>query len=137
MKFSLPAWLLLISTFAFAADDFAAAVAAFEHGDVASAETILHGLLRSRPNDPAALGLLGAVLDTEKKYGEAESTYKRALQFAPKSATLLNNFANHQAATGDLAGAACHLSEGNRAGSVARQRQPAARVACRSGEKRR
>ncbi len=59
----------------------------------------------AHPNDAAALGLLGAVLDTEKKYAEAESVYRHAMRSGPNSATLLNNYANHQFATGDLAGA--------------------------------
>lgn len=96
---------VLLSTIAFAADEFSEAVAAFERGDTASAEITLHSILQNHPNDAAALGLLGAVLDAQKKYAEAESAYRRAMQLAPDSATLLNNFANHQLGSGDVAGA--------------------------------
>ncbi len=97
--------LLLLSTVAFAADQFGDATAAFERGDMTSAEQTLRTILHAHPNDVPALGLLGAVLDTEKKYTEAERAYQQALRSGPNSATLLNNYANHQVATGDLVGA--------------------------------
>ena len=87
------------------ADSLEDAIAAFERGDFPSAESTLHSFLQGHPNDSAALGLLGAVLDGEKKYRDAEDVYHRAIRLAPHSATLLNNYANHQLATGDLAGA--------------------------------
>lgn len=87
------------------ADSFQNAIAAFERGDFLSAESTLHSLLQTHPDDSAALGLLGAVLDNERKYGEAEDAYRHAIRLAPRSATLLNNYANHQMATGDLVGA--------------------------------
>lgn len=84
-----------------AADHFQDAANAFERGDVASAEAILTAILRSQPNDAPALGLLAVVLDTQKKYSEADGVYRRALAITPNSASLLNNFGNHQVATGD------------------------------------
>ncbi len=83
-------------------NDFQDAVAAFERGDTPSAEAILNTILQKRPDDPAALDLLAAVLDTQKKFTEAETVYQHALRLTPNSATLLNNFANHQAATGNV-----------------------------------
>ena len=87
------------------ADDFQTAAAAFERKDLATAETILHGLLRAQPNDPAALSLMGAVLDEEKKYAQAETAYRRALRVAPNSPSVLNNFGNHLMASGNKAAA--------------------------------
>lgn len=88
-----------------AGSDFDSAVTAFQRGDYRSAETTLHEILSKQPNDPSALGLLGAVLDSEQKSSEAEAVYRRALRFAPNSPTLLNNYGNHQLTAGDIAGA--------------------------------
>ena len=87
------------------ADQFDEAVSAFERGDFASAESTLRSLLKTTPSNASALGLLGAVLDGEKRYPEAEDMYRRAIKLSPRSATLLNNYANHQLMTGDKAGA--------------------------------
>ena len=88
-----------------AAEHFQEAANAFQRGDIASAEAILAEDLRSQPNDAAALGLLAVVLDTQKKYPEAGGVYRRALAITPNSASLLNNFGNHQLATGDTTAA--------------------------------
>lgn len=81
-------------------DNVADAVAALERGDAASAEQILRTELQARPKDDVVLGLLAVVLDQEKKYGEADDLYRRALSLAPHSAALLNNYGNHLLATG-------------------------------------
>jgi tetratricopeptide (TPR) repeat protein len=104
MKFFVVGLWLLLSATAFA-DSFEDAITAFERGDYASAETTLHSILQANPSNASALGLLGAVLDSEKKYSEAEDVYRRAIRLNPRSAMLLNNYANHQMSTGDLAGA--------------------------------
>ncbi|HEV2246232.1 MAG TPA: tetratricopeptide repeat protein, partial [Terriglobia bacterium] len=60
-------------------------------------------LVRADPGDARALGLLGVILDAERKYGEAEGIYLQALRLAPDSAALHNNLGNHYLAKGDLA----------------------------------
>src|SRR5690242_8940209 len=81
-------------------DAISEAVAALERGDLANAEQTLQAVLKARPNDAAALGVLGVVLDQEKKYREADGIYRRALAVSPRSAALLNNYGNHLVATG-------------------------------------
>ena len=84
-------------------DAISDAVAALERGDLANAEQTLQAVLKTRPNDAAALGVLGVVLDQEKKYHEADGVYRRALAVSPHSAALLNNYGNHLVATGKSA----------------------------------
>ena len=81
-------------------DAVSRAVAALERGDLAYAEQILQTELKSQPNDAAGLSVLGVVLDQEKKYGEADEMYRRALAVSPHSPALLNNYGNHLVATG-------------------------------------
>ncbi len=81
-------------------DAIAPAIAALERGDYSSAEQILQAHLHLQPKDGAALGVLGVVLDQEKKYGEADEIYHRALANSPPDPALLNNFGNHLIATG-------------------------------------
>ncbi|MGA2354632.1 MAG: tetratricopeptide repeat protein [Terriglobales bacterium] len=104
-KLLLAAALFLLSAPIFAGDhssvSFAAAADAFQKGDLVSAEATLTEILHAQPRDAKALGLLAVVLDTEKKYSEADSIYRRALALTPGSAPLLNNFGNHELATGD------------------------------------
>ncbi len=97
--------LLLLTSSVSAADPYDEAIAAFERGDVSAAESILTPFLQLHPDNAAALGLYGAVLDAEKKLPEAEQAYRKALHIDPHSATLLNNYANHELASGDLKGA--------------------------------
>ncbi len=78
------------------------AMEALQHGDFASAEQVLRAELKAQPNDPEALGVLAVVLDQEKKYGDADAVYARALAQSPHSTHLLNNFGNHLLATGRL-----------------------------------
>jgi tetratricopeptide (TPR) repeat protein len=72
----------------------------FREGNAKAAEQTLRTALRVSPRDPAALGLLGVVLDTEKRYDEAEAAYKQALLIEPGSPALLNNLGNHYLAQG-------------------------------------
>ena len=44
---------------------------------------------------------MAVILDSQRKYSEAEEYYRRALQIAPGSPVLLNNFGNHYLATGN------------------------------------
>ncbi|HEY7304468.1 MAG TPA: tetratricopeptide repeat protein [Bryobacteraceae bacterium] len=99
------AGILICSGRARAADDdpVAEAVAALQRGDLSGAERILRAELERRPADVTAQGVLGVVLDQEKKFAEADAVYRRALAAAPHSAPLLNNFGNHLLTTGKLA----------------------------------
>jgi len=108
-KLLLVAALFLLSSPIFAqahsSRSFDAAADAFQKGDLASAEASLTEMLHAQPRDAQALGLLAVVLDTEKKFSDADSIYRRALALTPSSASLLNNFGNHELATGDVVGA--------------------------------
>jgi tetratricopeptide (TPR) repeat protein len=76
-------------------DAVAQAVDALQRGDLASAEKTLRSELRTRPNDTAAMDVLGVVLDQEKQFAEADEVYRRAVTLTPRSASLLNNYGNH------------------------------------------
>ncbi len=97
--------LLLPFSHALTADQLGDAVAAFEKSDFATAETAVRAALAKQPNSVQALTLFGAILDSEKKYAEAEDVYRRALRLSPASPSLLNNYANHQVTVGNLTGA--------------------------------
>jgi tetratricopeptide (TPR) repeat protein len=75
----------------------------FQQGDYAGAEVLLRPALRACPYDSRALGLLGVVLDAQRKFDQAEIVYGQARLLTPHSATLLNNIGNHYLALGDLA----------------------------------
>ena len=83
------------------ADAISEAAAALDRGDLPQAEHILTEELRAHPTAPAALSLLGVVLDEEKKFQEADGVYARALAPGHPSPGLLNNYGNHLAAMGD------------------------------------
>jgi tetratricopeptide (TPR) repeat protein len=72
----------------------------FQQGDLTAAEHTLREALQKASRDPAALSLLGVVLDAQKRYGEAESAYRQALAVAPDSPGILNNLGNHYLAEG-------------------------------------
>lgn len=78
-----------------------AAAEAYQQGKIADAQQILEILLKSQPNDPGALVLMGVVLDAEQRYQDAEGYYRLALKMAPSSPQALNNAANHYLTTGD------------------------------------
>ena len=81
------------------------AAAALHRGDLPGAERILTNEVRVHPESASSLSLLAVVLDEEGKYPEAGKIYARALALPHPSVSLLNNFGNHLAATGDTAGA--------------------------------
>jgi Flp pilus assembly protein TadD len=56
--------------------------------------------MRAHPNDTTAMGVLGVVLDQEKKFAEADEVYRRAVALSPGSPGLLNNYGNHLLAMG-------------------------------------
>ena len=72
----------------------------FQQGNVSEAEQALRAALKQAPRDPSALGLLGVILDAQKRYDEAEATYQQALALFPGSPALLNNLGNHYMAQG-------------------------------------
>jgi Flp pilus assembly protein TadD len=45
---------------------------AFQLGKIAEAEQILKTALQNNPNDAQALGLMGVILDAQKRYDEAD-----------------------------------------------------------------
>ena len=73
----------------------------FQEGRVADAESALRSELRADPRDLSALSLMAVILDSQRKYSEAEEFYRRALQIAPGSPVILNNLGNHYLATGN------------------------------------
>jgi len=75
--------------------------AAFQQGKLAEAEQMLGTALKTHPREARGLGLMGVILDAQRRYGEAESYYQRALKLNPNSAPLLNNLGNHYLAQGD------------------------------------
>ena len=99
--------LLLVAAacFAEAGSGIQQALAALERGDFAAAERTLRSEVSARPNDGAALTLLGVALDNQKKFEEAAEVHRRAAASAPNSPDVWNNYANHLLGTGDEAGA--------------------------------
>lgn len=86
-----------------AADDAALrdAVAAFQRGDYAAAESKLRAELKLQPHDANALSMLGMVLDARKQFTEADVLYRKAVAGAPRSVPVLGRYANHLLAAGD------------------------------------
>jgi tetratricopeptide (TPR) repeat protein len=72
----------------------------FQQGDVSGAEQSLRAALKQAPRDPAALSLLGVLLDAQQRYSDAESAYHQALAVAPGNPGVLNNLGNHYMAEG-------------------------------------
>ena len=78
------------------------AIQDFQNGRAADAENTLRSVLRSHPQDLQALSLIAVILDSERRYSEAEEFYIRALKIAPRSAAILNNLGDHYLAVNDL-----------------------------------
>ncbi len=74
--------------------------AEFQQGNIPEDERTARAALGKAPRDPAALSLLGVILDAQQRYDEAESTYRQALAVAPGSPGILNNLGNHYLAQG-------------------------------------
>jgi len=74
--------------------------AEFQQGDIPEAERMVRAALEKAPRDPAALSLLGVILDAQQRYDDAESAYQQALAVAPGSPGILNNLGNHYLAQG-------------------------------------
>ena len=78
------------------------AIQDFQNGRAADAESTLRSVLQSHPQDLQALSLIAVVLDSERRYSEAEEFYIRALKIAPRSAAILNNLGDHYLAVNNL-----------------------------------
>jgi len=109
----LPAWIVLLAsvgTFSFlgtsvvfaqkagvpakSASSLAAAKANLKHGDLESSEKALWSVLSAEPDNPEALTLLGIIRGRQRRYAEAESLFRRALQLNPKSIEASRNLAS-------------------------------------------
>jgi len=73
----------------------------FEEGNLVKAEQTLATALREHPREVRALGLMGVILDAQKRYDQAEEFYRKALELDPDSAPLLNNLGNHYLEKGE------------------------------------
>jgi Flp pilus assembly protein TadD len=78
------------------------AIQDFQNGRAADAENTLRSVLQSHPQDLQALSLTAVILDSERRYSEAEEFYIRALKIAPRSTAILNNLGDHYLAVNDL-----------------------------------
>lgn len=79
---------------------YSQAIADLNQHKFAEAEATLKDAIRKDSQNATALGLMGVVLDAQKRYTEAQSFYRRAVQLSPDSPALLNNFGNHYFAQG-------------------------------------
>jgi tetratricopeptide (TPR) repeat protein len=70
------------------------------------AEATLKAALNEHPRDAEALGLMGVILDAQKRYADAETFFQRALRLFPSSSTFFNNLGNHDLAQDKLEPAA-------------------------------
>jgi tetratricopeptide (TPR) repeat protein len=77
------------------------ALSALKDGEAGQAERTLAEVLRKHPRDARALGLMGVILDAQRRFDLAERYYNQALEISPHSAPLLNNLGNHYLAQGD------------------------------------
>ena len=82
------------------AQPLADAAGAMQRGDFAGAEQKLRSFVASQPGDPWGHSLLGLALDNQKKFDEANGAHGRAVELAPASADVLNNFGSHLWMTG-------------------------------------
>jgi tetratricopeptide (TPR) repeat protein len=71
------------------------AVADYSRQNYDEAEQTLRPALAEHPRDARALGLMGLILDEQKRFAEAETFHRRALALAPDSASLYSSFGNH------------------------------------------
>lgn len=84
-------------------DPYSQTAAEFQQGQLDQAEQDLRIAIGAQPDRPDLLGLMGLVLDAKKEYQQAELFHERALQLAPRSSGLWNNFGNHYVAFGKYA----------------------------------
>ncbi len=79
------------------------ALAAMQRGEFHAAEVKLRAELKVRPADPAALSLLGAALDEQHQPAAAAPFHQQAVAAAPRSPSVLTNYAAHLMMSGNLA----------------------------------
>lgn len=94
--------LLLLQAAVNTADPVSSAVRDFQAGRVVEAEALLRKAVSAQPANVRALGMLGVVLDAQKRFEEAEPVYLKAARLAPRSAGLINNVASHYMSRGNL-----------------------------------
>jgi tetratricopeptide (TPR) repeat protein len=80
-------------------------VDALKRGDFAVAESKLKAELQAHPDEIEALSSLGAALDNQKKFAEADAAHRRALALAPRSNSVLDKYGSHLLVSGDESGA--------------------------------
>jgi tetratricopeptide (TPR) repeat protein len=84
---------------------FTEGVDALRQGDSVTAERKFKEELKTHPDDAETFSFLGAALDSQKKFAEADAAHRRALALAPRSNSVLDKYGSHLAATGDESGA--------------------------------
>jgi Flp pilus assembly protein TadD len=84
---------------------FTEGVDALRRGDSSTAELRFKEELKVHPDDAETLSFLGAALDGQKKFTEADAAHRRAMALSPRSNSVLDKYGSHLAATGDEAGA--------------------------------
>ncbi len=78
------------------------ALTAMQRGEFHAAEIKLRAELKVHPVDPAALSLLGAALDEQHQPAAAEPFHQQAVAAAPRSPSVLTNYAAHFMMSGNL-----------------------------------
>lgn len=76
--------------------------ALFREGRVAEAESALRAALTQSPTDSRSLMLMAVVLDSQKRFEEAERFHRGAVKAAPGAVQVWNNFGNHWLTRGRL-----------------------------------
>ncbi len=79
------------------------ALAAIERGEFHAAEGKLRAELKTHPGDAVALSLLGATLDEQHETAAAAPFHQQAVAAAPRSTSVLTNYAAHLMISGKLA----------------------------------
>ena len=92
--------ILVLCLFASQAAEIDDAIAALQRRDFVGAERKLRAIAAAHPDDARALSLLATALDNQSLAGEAEPFHRRAVDLAPRSVEVLNNFAIHLSMTG-------------------------------------
>jgi Flp pilus assembly protein TadD len=78
------------------------AIAALQRGDFPAAERELRRQAAAHADDALAQSLLGVALDNQKRVAEGAPFHARAVQLAPRSPDVLNNYAAHLWIAGDF-----------------------------------
>lgn len=92
-------------------DALAVAVKLHQEGDLEQAASAYRRILKSQPNEPNALHLLGVTFQQSKRPTEAVKWIKKALVIAPKNAAFHSNLASAYLSLGRLQEAEAHYRE--------------------------